>query len=343
MSVDVDAVKRAIARGELSKSGLARLAEIDRTTLNAVLENGTCRETTFASLVSALGGTPEDYLSDPMQRSERPRLPWGLPPTEEWEVDESVPRTAWRRTANGLDYCVCRMKHRSISEHFGRGKFYDLLPVRKELRSTLKHHLERHAVVSKTIGPSDYLPQLYSCLQAGTGEGWWVIDRWVDGETLRERRQHGAITRPELRRIMRDVLDGLMQLHGRQVVLRELTPDCILIPSDGRPAVITDLEMSKLLDGGPTVRNGSWHTNPYRAQEVESNIVSPATDLFSWAVVLLYATCGIDPDGKQLKATVDKAGLPAGVTSIVRQCLASSPKNRPASCEAIRKAFTQWQ
>jgi hypothetical protein len=194
--VDVEAIERAMSKSRFSKSGLAKVADVHRDTIYALLEKGEVRDSTFELIVSALGGEAADYLADPVRAPGRARAPYGLPSTEEWEVDDSVPCSEWTKAANGLQYRVCRMKHLTIANHFGRGKFYDLLGVRKDLRELLKHQLERHARVGATVNPSPHLPQTYSCVRAGQGEGWWVIDRWIDGQPLRVRLTSG----PWLRR-----------------------------------------------------------------------------------------------------------------------------------------------
>jgi serine/threonine protein kinase len=234
------------------------------------------------------------------------------------------------------------MRHLEIADHFGRGKFYDLLFVRKDLRDELKHQLERHAVVGKTVETSPYLPQLYSCVRVPTGVGWWVIDRWIEGSSLDASLSAGPLPRNALPRLMKDILNGLAVLHSHSIVLRELNPACVLIPTNKRPAMITDVEMAKLLNGGPTVRNGIWPPSPFRAPEVESNQVTPAADLFSWAVVLLNAATGHVPDSKRISGLVTEAALPDAVSEVVRKCLKSAPTNRPQDCRTVQKAIAKW-
>lgn len=340
--VDVEAIERAISKSRFSKSGLAKKAGVDRDTVYALLEKGEVRDSTFEAIVTALGGEAADYLADPVRVAGRVRSPFGLPSTEEWEVDDSVPCSEWLRAANGLQYRICRMKHMTIAHHFGRGKFYDLLGVRKDLRETLKHQLERHARVSMSVQPNPHLPQLYSCVRAGQGEGWWVIDRWIEGKTLEERLSSGPWPRKELPTLMKRILQGLAHLHSHKIVLRELNPGCVLISNEKAQPVITDLEMAKLFDGVPTVRNGSWPSSSFRAPEVESDQVAPSADLFSWAAVLLNLATGHVPNLVQIKEAIAEAALPDAVTDVVKKCLSSAPSRRPQDCESVRKAISKW-
>ena len=232
----------------------------------------------------------------------------------------------------------------TIAHHFGRGKFYDLLGVRKDLRETLKHQLERHARVSMSVEPNPHLPQLYSCVRAGQAEGWWVIDRWIEGKTRVPVTALLRIPWPrkQLPTLMKRILQGLAHLHSHKIVLRELNPGCVLISSEKAQPVITDLEMAKLFDGVPTVRNGSWPSSSFRAPEVESDQVAPSADLFSWAAVLLNLATGHVPNLVRIKEAIAEAALPDAVTDVVKKCLSSAPSRRPQDCESVRKAISKW-
>jgi serine/threonine protein kinase len=141
---------------------------------------------------------------------------------------------------------------------------------------------------------------------------------------------------------MRGILRGLALLHSHNVVLRELNPGCILIASETAQPVITDLEMAKLLDGAPTVRNGSWPMSPFRAPEVDSGQATPAADLFSWAAVLLNVATGREPRVTSIKEAIAEAELPDAVTDVVKKCLSSAPSRRLQDCESVRKAISKW-
>lgn len=274
---------------------------IHRQTYGSMMKSGEVRNDCFEGLVKALGGVRDDFLSDPLSGSQRPESQYEFPSTEEWEVDRSTIPSEWLKAANGLQYRIFRMRHRTIADHFGRGKFYDLLGVRKNLRDELKHQLERHAVVGATVGPNPNVSQLYSCVRVGDGASWWVIDRWIEGSTLEHRLQNGPWPRSDLPRLMKEILNGLAALHSHNIVLREMTPCRVLIPEGKSHPVLTDFEMAKLFNGAPTLRNGVWPRNPFRAAEVESGQVTPSADLFSWAVLLLNAAMGVAPDEKRLK------------------------------------------
>ena len=338
--VDVHAIERMRKSLGIPLSVLQTRGIIHRHTYASMMDSGEVRIDCFDGLVEAFGAKRDDLLAAPLPAKQRPESQYAFPSTEEWEVDRSSQPTEWRKAANGLQYRIFRMRHRTIADHFGRGKFYDLLGVQK--RDELKHQLERHAVVGMTVGPNPNVSQLYSCVRVGNGASWWVIDRWIEGSTLEHCLQNGSWPQSDLPRLMKEILNGLAAVHSHDIVLREMTPGRVLIPEGKGPPVLTDFEMAKLFNGAPTVKNGVWPENPYRAPEVDSGQVAPSADLFSWAVILLHAATGTVPDEKRLKEMLVSAKLPAQVTEVVQKCLSSSPSRRPQNCETVRRALGKW-
>ncbi|MCA9011938.1 MAG: protein kinase [Planctomycetaceae bacterium] len=328
---------QGIAIRSLEKDGV-----INHTTYNRSKKSGCMRNDVFEAVVKRLGGERDDFLLSPNRASRSGRAVFGLPPTEEWAVDESTVCSEWITLPNGLQYKICKMKHITIADHFGRGKYFDLMSIPLHLRDTVMHRLERHAIVAKSVIPTPHLTQVYSCVADGTRAGWWVIDRWIDGATLSARLAKGVWPRKQLSRLMKDILNGLSALHDQAIILRELNPRCICVPDSGPQAVITDFEMAKLYSGQPTVRNGHWPSSRYRAPEVDSDQLTPSTDLFSWAMVLLFAANGTEPDSTNIRGELENAKLPGVVAEVVTKCLSSAPSRRPKNCEAVRKAISKW-
>ena len=75
---------------------------------------------------------------------------------------------------------------------------------------------------------------------------------------------------------MKGIASGLKALHAAGVIRRELTPDFVLLNErDDRP-ILTDLELAKLIEGGPTVA----HYAVNRTEE-KSKISLDATSAFA--------------------------------------------------------------
>jgi serine/threonine protein kinase len=342
VNVDIDAIERLRSKAGYSLTDIDDKGVMHPDTYRSMQEFHNVRSDKFDLLVALFGVERNDLLMDRVDGAPRKQAPYGLPSTEEWAVDESFPPSGWKTSLNGLQYRICRMQHVAIADHFARGKFYDLLSVRRDLRVELHNHLQRHAVVAKNVGSCAHLGQLLSCVPAAAGDGWWVIDRWIDGRSLHDLISEGSVPSEKLPQLMKDILEGLSVLHSHSIILRELNPECVLLPAKWQPAVITDFEMAKLHGGAPTVRPKYWPSGPFRAPELESDQVTPATDIFSWAAILLYAATGVKPDDSNWRRAIATADLPSAVVEIVQQCLSSLPSGRPKDCDAVRKAISKW-
>ena len=119
----------------------------------------------------------------------------------------------------------------------------------------------------------------------------------------------------------------------------------MLISDSGGQPVLTDFELAKMLTGVPTVAPCEpWPDDPYRAPEIARGEVSFASDLYSWARILIHAACGYLPPAKE-KQDVDaltRVGLPKSVWGIARDCLAETPQDRPQSIAALQQAIRRW-
>jgi hypothetical protein len=120
----------------------------------------------------------------------------------------------------------------------------------------------------------------------------------VEGRTLAS--ILGDASRPpraELVAMVRRMCEAAAYLHERNVVLRDLKPENVMVrASDGQP-VIVELGLAKDVSGdlNLTVGEGWVMTAPnYTAPEVQTDPskATPASDVFSLGVLLYQATCG---------------------------------------------------
>ena len=247
----------------------------------------------------------------------------------------------WVVASNGLRYLVCEMTHRHTPNRRGRGKFYNLLGVRGDERVARHAMMTRHAVASAAIGLHPNVAENQSAVPTLDGNGWWVIDRWVEGESLGERLEGEALSDKAIRALATDMLNGLAALHAANVVFRELAPSRVIVAPDGA-AVLTDFELAKLFDGSPSVSR-DWPDDPYRAPEVESGRFDHRADLTSWARVVTRCVLGELPAVGEDARRIPACTLPKGVREVVVACLAINPDDRPESALKILPTVTRWK
>lgn len=338
--LDPDKLEDRRVRRGLTKNGLCERAGLSRNTVLSAFRGDGVFPHSALRIAQALGCEDPSVL---LLRSPDGGGATGVTRTrvgDEWQVKEYL--GSWFRASNGLRFRVCRLRHEFVDERQGRGKSYDLGSLATRKREDLRAHLLRHPRVCERIGPHDHVSENLSTFPGQNEDYWWVIDRWVGGTSLEDRLQHGPFPTERLARLMHEIALGLDALHAANVVFRELAPSRVIMAADDQRVVLTDFELAKLLDTGPTVST-TWPDDPYRAPEVEDAMASERSDLYSWARVLLRAASGkeLPPEGEDGDA-LTRLGLPKGVWRIAMDCLAPGPSDRPKSVKQVLRATSRW-
>lgn len=120
----------------------------------------------------------------------------------------------------------------------------------------------------------------------------------MNGGSLRDTlRTSRTLSESDARRVLWDILHGLMHLHARGVVHRDLKPDNILQHFDGGRvrAVIGDFGLSAFMGADGTVRRSGaiCGTPQYAAPEtIRGHAVGPGVDLWACGVMLYEMLTG---------------------------------------------------
>jgi serine/threonine protein kinase len=262
----------------------------------------------------------------------------------EWE-EEPLRLTAWERTANGLQYQVAKLRHRFLKDRFARGKCYELRHLPSAERRKLEEQLIRHPSVCERLRKHPNIAENLSAAFVEQGGLWWVLDRFEEGPTLKERLQEGPLELSDLKKVMLGIAEGLQALHGAKIIRRELAPRFIILRAkDGSP-VLTDFELAKLLEGRPTVApKGGWPDDPYRAAEVAGEgTVDERADVYSWGRIFTEAAVGSLPAKGQEIKVLKKAELPDSIRELVQRTVALPRSDRPKGLDEILKAMRRWR
>ncbi len=128
-----------------------------------------------------------------------------------------------------------------------------------------------------------------------------------------------------------ELLEAVSYAHQENIIHRDLKPENILMGSDGRPRII-DFGVSKILGtlrSGHTV--GDLFTRPYASPEqVDQQLVSPASDIYSLAAVFYFMLTRNDPASSlglsdQFKTLTE---IPVGILRIAQRMAAIKPSDR---------------
>jgi len=202
-------------------------------------------------------------------------------------------------------------------------------------------------------------PHIVPLLSAGEAEGLpYFIMPYVTGESLRARLQReGELPVAETVRVLRDVVSALAYAHARGVVHRDVKPDNVLL--SGGVAVVTDFGVAKAVSASAEHGGGSNITSlgvalgtpTYMAPEQAS--ASPQADhrvdLYGLGVMAYEMLTGAPPfSGRSPQAVLAahvmedvppierrRAAVPAALVTLVTECLAKSPADRPQTAVEV--------
>ncbi len=169
----------------------------------------------------------------------------------------------------------------------------------------------------------------------------YVVMQLLDGTSLAGRLAEGPLPLPDAVAVAATVADVLHAAHRRGVVHRDVTPENVMLTTDG----------VKLLDFGIAADVGqrdtlTFGTPPYVAPErLVGAPASGSTDVYALGVLLFEMLTGDPPVqagtwdeleravAADHRPTLNVPGLPPAVASVCLRCLATDPTERPTAAE----------
>jgi tetratricopeptide (TPR) repeat protein len=239
----------------------------------------------------------------------------------------------------------------------GMGRVYLARDERTERKVALKfvgsaedessrEQLQREAqAVARLSHPG--VVALYS-LEEADGE-FFLVQEYVEGETLASRFKRGAFTVPETLRLARELSDALVHSHKQGVLHRDLKPENILVAPDGSYKV-ADFGIARL-EGMAAVTEASdlIGTLPYMAPErAKGDPGDGRSDLFALGAILYEALFGkrafagatqsevlykVINDDPPMPETMPTNAIP--LAELIHQLLSKEPKSRPGSADVV--------
>jgi hypothetical protein len=210
-------------------------------------------------------------------------------------------------------------------------------------------------------------PAIVALHEACAHDGaFYLISELVDGDTLARLIAEDALEDEEILEIGAALASALAHAHARGVIHRDIKPQNVLVPhlAEDTPqtpqtllaaAKLTDFGGAALVGEEALTRTGDvLGTLAYMAPEQsEGREVGVHADLYSLALVVYEALCGVNPvRGATPAATVRRIGhelpplqrarrdLPSELTRAIDRALAPAPQDR-GSVEDLRLTFEQ--
>jgi RNA polymerase sigma-70 factor (ECF subfamily) len=207
-------------------------------------------------------------------------------------------------------------------------------------------------------------PNLVSIFQVGTEQGIvFAVMEFLEGETLRDRLDKGAVPLARTLEIGVAVAEGLAAAHAHGVIHRDLKPANIFLSAGGQVKIL-DFGLARVSSSDPLGVTVDYLTEPgrvmgtlgYMSPEQASGDMSDGRgDIFSLGCVLYEMATGrrAFPGDKAAEilaallrdqpADMDASGahFSAALKQLVSRCLAKDPKDRFQSVDQVAVELKQ--
>ena len=225
------------------------------------------------------------------------------------------------------------------------------------------HRFQHEAKILSTLNH----PNVLAIYDVGDQDGVrFLVSEFLEGQTLREKMETGALSRWRLIEYALEIAKGLAAAHEKGVVHRDLKPDNVFITRDDRVKVL-DFGLAKLTQSGgapeqtatltgpaPTTPGTVMGTVGYMSPEqVRGHALDSRSDIFSFGAVLYEMASGrrafrgdssVETMNAILKedvAEISASGANAspGLERIIRRCLEKKPERRFQSASDLAFAL----
>lgn len=126
----------------------------------------------------------------------------------------------------------------------------------------------------------------------------YLVMKYVEGQTLKERMGDGALPHDEVIRIAAAVASGLDYAHNQGVLHRDIKPSNILLTDDGN-VYIADFGLARITQAGEStlsqdmIMGTPQYISPEQAKGVK--VISGRSDIYSFGIVLYEMVTGQVP------------------------------------------------
>ena len=213
-------------------------------------------------------------------------------------------------------------------------------------------------------------PNILAVHDIGSQDGIrYIVTELLDGRTLREQLNDGALPLRKALDYARQISDGLAAAHSRGIVHRDLKPENIFCTKDGRVKILDfGLAKQNLLPAAQELASMSGATMPHvmtepgqvmgtvgymSPEQVRGAQTDPRSDLFSFGAILYEMLSGQrafkrDTSAETMTAilkeeppelTRTNPSISPGLERIVHRCLEKEPAQRFQSASDLGFAF----
>ncbi|WP_338930759.1 serine/threonine-protein kinase [Streptomyces netropsis] len=175
----------------------------------------------------------------------------------------------------------------------------------------------------------------------------WLVTAFIPGPTLQQVvTEHGPLDAKAVLRLGAGLAEGLAAIHRCGLIHRDLKPGNVIVADDG-PRII-DFGVAHA-PGTETMTHTGMVIGTYAymsPEQIRTDPVSPAGDVFALGSVLAFAATGHSPfDATTVPAIIHRVtsepprldGLDGSLYALVTACLAKDPADRPSTADVLAR------
>ncbi|MFE3447785.1 serine/threonine-protein kinase [Nonomuraea sp. NPDC059194] len=177
------------------------------------------------------------------------------------------------------------------------------------------------------------------------GDQPYIVSEYIAGDSLQELiTREGARDVGGMKRLMLATAAALQAIHQAGIVHRDFKPSNVLLALDG-PRVV-DFGIARALEATTMLSSAIVGTPPYMSPEqLGGREIGPKSDVFSWAVTMVFAATGRPAFGQDsipavfnriLTVQPDLDGVPEELRGLLVSCLAKEPESRPCVDQVLQ-------
>ncbi|MFQ3591659.1 MAG: protein kinase [Gemmataceae bacterium] len=263
------------------------------------------------------------------------------PPLEPGELGRLAGYRIWEVVGAGGMGVVFRAEELSLQREVALKAMLPSLAAHPAARQRFRREARAAAALQH-----DHIVTIY---QVGEARGIpFLVMPFLRGQSLETRLQRDSrLPEPEVRRIGRELAEGLLAIHEHGLVHRDIKPGNIWLEGEAGRVKILDFGLARSLTDGHLTQQGSLVGSPafMSPEQARRQPVDSRADLFSLGCVLYLLVSGRLPfEGEDALSTlfaITSSEPPPLVecspelARLIHQLLAKDPQARPASARRV--------